>query len=214
MKYKIGDIIGDYKIIDRRKKFYKNGKYTFEYDLECQICNRIKTKIHTALNHNKNSHSSCGQFEKTKDKKFYNLWQGMRTRTTNPKASNAKWYHNKNIRSDDFKNFIDFYDVMYPSFLEALKTVPRNKISIDRIDYNKDYSKENCRWINIDNQQKNTSKNVKCIVSYNEISMFVPYLHDFCNNHNLNYNTIKSYCSEKRNFYYKNFHFIRVDSKM
>ena len=56
MKYKIGDIIGDYKIIDRRKKFYKNGKYTFEYDLECQICNRIKTKIHTALNHNKNSH--------------------------------------------------------------------------------------------------------------------------------------------------------------
>ena len=63
-------------------------------------------------------------------------------------------------------------------------------------------------------RRKKFYKNVKCIVSYNEISMFVPYLHDFCNNHNLNYNTIKSYCSEKRNFYYKDFHFIRVDSKM
>ena len=214
MKYKVGDIIGDYKIIDRRKKIYKNGKYAFEYDLECQICSRIKTKLHTALNQNKNSHSSCGQFEKTKDKKFYNLWQGMRTRTTNPNASNAKWYYDKNIKSDDFKNFIDFYDDMYDSYLEALKTIPKNKISIDRIDYNKDYSKENCRWINIDNQQKNTSKNIRCIVSYDEISMFVPYLHDFCNNHNLKYNTIKDYCSRKRNFYYGKFHFVRVDSKM
>ena len=110
--------------------------------------------------------NSENEEDKIKDKIFYERWQSMRQRTTNPNLEHADCYINRGINSDEFKNFIDFYDKKYESFLEKAKEIGKKNTSLERIDPNLDYTSENTTWIHKNQQQQNCRKTVDFAVEY------------------------------------------------
>lgn len=83
----------------------------------------------------------------------HNIWVGMRKRCRNKNSIGWKNYGGKGInyceRWNDFKNFI-----------ADMGLAPTNKHSIDRIDLNKGYYPENCRWATSKEQNQNKINNV------------------------------------------------------
>jgi len=81
--------------------------------------------------------------------RLYDRWKDMIRRCNNPKTNNYHDYGGRGIkvckRWLDIKNFIED---MYPSFIEGL--------TLDRKENDKDYSKDNCRWVNQNIQTRNT----------------------------------------------------------
>jgi hypothetical protein len=142
---KVGDMFGDLKCIGIAKK--KKGE-SYRYVMECQICGRTKEMLSSTIRLEHGiTHKACGKGLKTKDEIFYSRWQAMRTRTTNTNYEHADAYSGRNIKSDEFKHFIDFYDKMYDSWLEISSIYGKENTLLERIDYNGDYSTENCTWI-------------------------------------------------------------------
>lgn len=83
--------------------------------------------------------------------KLYGIWSGMLKRCTNPNAENYKYYGGRGISiSDEWLKVENFINDMFPSFVDGL--------TLDRIDNNKGYSKENCRWATKTTQSQNTKK--------------------------------------------------------
>jgi len=80
--------------------------------------------------------------------RFYRIWQDMKNRCNN--ESNCE-YHNYGGRGikvcEEWNNsFIAFRDAMYDEYQEHVDEYGENDTSLDRIDYNGNYCKENCRW--------------------------------------------------------------------
>lgn len=101
----------------------------------------------------KNSYYNHFMKKKYKDGKLYLIWSSMKSRCQN---INNKTYHNYGGRGitvckewQDYKNFeID----MAPSYKSGLQ--------LDRKNNNKGYCKENCRWITLKQNVRNTRSNV------------------------------------------------------
>lgn len=118
------------------------------------------TRCHTA---------SCGclQKEQARERVFshgmiqtrqYKIWAGMKNRCQNPKNSSYELYGEKGIalcgRWQKFENF-----------WEDMKDGYADNLSIDRVDNDKGYYKENCRWATQKQQQNNRGNNH--LVSFN-----------------------------------------------
>lgn len=89
----------------------------------------------------KTTHGMCGT-------RMYNSWRGMRERCSNPKNKKFKDYGGRGIKYDPFwDDFENFYKDMIDGYSEEL--------TLDRIDVNGNYCKENCRWVTWSIQQQN-----------------------------------------------------------
>ena len=89
---------------------------------------------------------------------IYSVWSSMNARCNSTKKKNFNYYKGKGIIvCEEWKNsFLSFYDWSMAHGYSV-------GMSIDRIDNSKGYYPENCRWVNLSDQQWNKSNNVKII---------------------------------------------------
>mgnify|MGYP001605568036 FL=1 len=80
----------------------------------------------------------------------------MKARCNNPKNHKYPIYGARGIKCL-WNKFEDFRDDMYESYLEHVKEFGKNT-SIDRIDVNGHYCKENCRWATAKEQSINVRR--------------------------------------------------------
>ncbi len=86
----------------------------------------------------------------------YDAWSAMRVRCLNPKDARYKWYGGRGISiCKSWDSFVSFFDDMGE---------PGTGQSLDRIDNSMGYSKSNCRWASI--AQQNSNKRTTRYVFY------------------------------------------------
>ena len=161
--------------------------------VQCVVCGRKHVKFKSRFNSSSNSHKQCGMNLGMKNTGFYGSWVNMRTRTTNPNYEKWDSYGGRGISSEEFKYFVDFYDNMYDSYLEHVKIYGEANTTLERIDVNGDYTKENCTWVTWDEQAKNKTNILKFIAISPSGDIYEgENLKEFCECHNLNYKVIIS----------------------
>lgn len=120
---------------------------------ECAYCgNHWEVMVHSI---NSESTKSCGCQKYTglithgvTKHRLYYIWYSMIHRCTNDKSPAYKDYGGRGITvCEEWLDVKNFIEDMYPSYMEGL--------SLDRIDNDKGYSLDNCRWVDASTQAIN-----------------------------------------------------------
>lgn len=98
--------------------------------------------------------------------RIYSIWCGMKKRCYNPQSKAYTTYGSKGITlCDEWKNdFLSFYQW-------AMSNGYSDVLTIDRIDNEKGYSPENCRWTTHSEQQCNRTNNVFVVYKGKKITL-------------------------------------------
>jgi len=80
----------------------------------------------------------------------------------------------------------EFRRDMYSDYIEHCKKYWEKNTTIDRIDNNWNYCKENCRWVTRKEQQRNRRNNIN--ITYNNKTQC---LTEWCEELDLNYHTVR-----------------------
>lgn len=112
--------------------------------------------------------------------RLYKTWCNMKTRCYNRKSTDFYNYGGRGITvCDEWKtDFLAFYNW-------AMSNGYRDDLSIDRIDNDKGYSPDNCRWATSKEQARNKANTVKITLCDETKS-----LKDWCDIYNLDYYTV------------------------
>lgn len=107
-----------------------------------------------------------------KHTRLYSIWQHMKYRCCNKNGKDYKNYGGRGIAvcSDWLDNFMSFYNWSMANGYD-------NNLTIDRIDNGKGYEPNNCRWVDMKQQSRNTRQNrnitingvTRCLAEWCEI---------------------------------------------
>lgn len=129
----------------------KTSKRKFRFALyKCSCGTEFKAQINSVKSGNAKS-CGClrGANHSLSNHKLYSVWRDMISRTSNEKNSSYKYYGEIGISvCDEWKDVSRFINDMESSYIAGL--------SLDRINNDLGYCKENCRWTTCSIQAQNT----------------------------------------------------------
>ena len=181
----IGQKFGKLTVIGIDKSYLnpKNPKYI----CICE-CGNKKSIFKSSLTCGRSKSCGCNQYKGKKGinathgmskTRIYHEWLSMRNRCM-PNTKNSKNYYCRGITvCDEWQNdFMHFY-------IWAMNNGYKDSLSLDRIDNDKGYYPDNCRWITIEEQQANKTNTIRITYQGKEYS-----LHSLCVYLNLPYKSI------------------------
>ncbi len=159
---------------EKSNRKYRYGLY------ECQYCGKEWETISKSIK--SGGIKSCGCYTREvqtthgmSQNKFYLTWYAMRDRCFNVNNKQYKNYGGRGIKVCeewlDVRNFVAWCESTHPNI---------SGVSLDRIDNDKGYSPENCRWTDA------TTQNINQRIKKNNTSGFVGI---YWNNKNNNWRT-------------------------
>lgn len=182
MKYYIGQTIDQITI----KEKIRENKRT-KYKCLCS-CGKECTKESSQLTQSICRCVDCGNSSSSlkrrttfehKGTSEYRAWSNMKNRCTNPKYELYHRYGGRGITvCDEWVN-------SFETFLKDMGKKPSKQHSIDRINNDLGYSKDNCKWAT-KKEQSNNTKNTKMV----ELNGILKPLSYWCDTMNLNKSTI------------------------
>lgn len=105
---------------------------------------------------------------KQKYPRIYGVWSKMHSRCENPNNKSYRTYGAAGITvCDEWRDFNNFREWAYANGYD--EDAPHFACTLDRIDNTKGYSPDNCRWVDMKAQSRNTSRNIR--IAYNGVMM-------------------------------------------
>lgn len=153
MKYYIGQTIDQITI---KEKIQHNGKTAYKCVCSCgkeciKVCSQLSISVCRCID--------CGNIESGNKRRTtfnykgtqeYRAWSNMKNRCTNPNYELYHRYGGRGIKvCDEWVN-------SFETFLKDMGKKPSKQHSIDRINNDLGYSKDNCKWATKKEQSNNT----------------------------------------------------------
>lgn len=149
------------RLVHGDKYDYSKVDYINSYTKVCIIC-PIHGEYWQYPGDHTNKKCGCDKCRRSKSKEYepirnkvkmreYSIWQGMKTRVTNPNIDDAIHYSERGITCCDewLESFEAFYHDMGPC---------PDGYTLDRINNDGNYCPENCRWASMTQQSQNRGK--------------------------------------------------------
>lgn len=164
-----------------------DGSVIWECRCECgNTCITSSNQL-TRKNHSRKRSCGCLQVEMHRTRShgesgsiLFHKWTGMKDRCYNANAKNYEYYGGRGIA------ICEEWRTSYEAFRDwANSNGYKDGLSLDRIDPDKDYSPDNCRWITMSAQQGNKRSNIMIVMDGQERT-----LAEWCQVLDLPYKTI------------------------
>lgn len=164
-----GTRYGHFEVLGLDHRSGSKGHYRYYYKCLCDCGNDFVTRGDGI----RSGHvKSCGCLQKDTARKiktksgmsrtrFYHIWGNMKARCFNTTSfPEAHCYSLRGISMcEEWKDFQNFYNDMYASYEEHVEIYGEKNTTIDRIDVDKNYCKENCKWSTLREQFNNKTDN-------------------------------------------------------
>ena len=173
-----GQQFGKLTVLYDFRKEYAKGKYVHYCHCICDCENKTEKDVR-ACYLLAGSISDCGCMRSEHGRKasthhgmkftrIYDIWQDIKGRCNRPSTVGYKNYGGRGITYDSrWEKFEPFYEDMGKSYEEHVREFGEKDTSIDRINVDGNYCKDNCKWSTIE-EQANNKTSTKFITYNNE----------------------------------------------